>query len=210
MKKFLCVFFSVFFMFSCLAVGASADDVSVNVEDIGSQESHVACDYCGALFTTQAQYTEHMKDCCKFANGGLGIKCCACNQYFTTYSMLTSHEDNRTGYEINNKGYIVCENADNGCDETFDSVEAYKAHVDSCVYESFWTLLKAGELEDAFDLVPWSDIWSGIKKVIEFVKGIDLSGVGDTLKSVFNTVKDLLGKVDWSGLLEKVKGLISK
>ena len=46
MKKFLSVFFAVFFILSSLSVMASAWETS--------------CPYCGEVFTTEQAYTEHM------------------------------------------------------------------------------------------------------------------------------------------------------
>ena len=46
MKKFLSVFFAVFFILSSFSVMASAWEAS--------------CPYCGEKFTTEAAYTEHM------------------------------------------------------------------------------------------------------------------------------------------------------
>ena len=46
MKKFLSVFFAVFFILSSFSVMASAWEAS--------------CPYCGERFTTEAAYTEHM------------------------------------------------------------------------------------------------------------------------------------------------------
>ena len=190
MKKFLAVMFSVLFAFSAFALCAVAE-----------QGDTIACEYCGATFVSTEEYLRHVVEMNKAPNHD--VVCCVCGGTFKSKTLLTNHESN---YTINDKGQIVCKYAGNGCEEVFASVDAYNSHVDSCVYKSIWTLLKAGKIKEAAKLVDWAKVFSIVKtvfgKVKDIVSGIDLSGVVEFVKNV-------VSKIPFDKIFSAVKGAIA-
>lgn len=190
MKKFLAVMFAMIFALSCFGTLAFAE-----------QNNHCTCDYCGAEFTTTEELLKHVSEMNKVPDHK--VVCAYCGNTFTSNTLLKGHE----AVTINDAGLIVCDNAKNGCKETFTNKAAYEAHMEECEFKSVWTLLKAGKIKEGLKLVDWKGIWATVKpildKVIGAVKGIDLSGV-------IGTVKNLLSKIPFDAIIGWVKGIIAK
>lgn len=151
MKKFLAVMFSVLFIMSSLSVLAFAWETS--------------CPYCGETFTTEAEYTEHMK-LYNFSDG----------HYVTC-------------------PYTGDDYADGGCGEQFATKEAYDLHVANCPHEGDYSTIGyvkyyGGQLWDTIKGIAWGDLLGGIVSVVKALfAGVDFGEIVSLAKTVFSAVK---------------------
>ena len=116
MKKFLCIFFSAFFVLTSLAVGACADDVTVNFDN---QKDHITCDYCSATFKTAEEYKNHYDTLIPVS--GHSVECAFCTKSFTAKRAYFDHVYlcSNANPEVLTKHSMDCEYEDNGCDDSF-------------------------------------------------------------------------------------------
>ncbi|MBR0113492.1 MAG: hypothetical protein IJM02_07070 [Clostridia bacterium] len=147
MKKVLSVFFAVLFVLSVMTVAASAWETS--------------CPYCGEKFTSEIEYTEHMK-LYNFTDG----------HYVTC-------------------PYTGDDYKDGGCGEKFATKEAYDIHVANCKHNGDYSAqgyakYVLGKVWDSIKGVDWGSLFSSLVAIVKaLVAGIPFGDIVSTVKGLF-------------------------
>ena len=151
MKKVLSVFFAVLFVLSVMTVAASAWETS--------------CPYCGEKFTSEIEYTEHMK-LYNFTDG----------HYVTC-------------------PYTGDDYKDGGCGEQFATKEAYDLHVANCPHNGDYSTIGyvkyyGGKLVDALKGIAWGDVLGGLVNIVKALfKAVDFGEIVALGKGIISAVK---------------------
>ena len=157
MKKFLSVFFAVFFILSSLSAMAHAwgEDPSWST----------TCPYCGNVFTSEKEYTEHMT--------------------------LFNHSD---GHYIVCP-YTGGDYKDGGCGEKFATKAAYDVHVATCKHNGDYSTLGyikyyAGKLFESLKAIKWGDLLGGIVSIVKALfAGVNFKEIIGFAKTMFKLIK---------------------
>lgn len=151
MKKFLSVMFAVMFIFSAMSVAADAWSTS--------------CPYCGATFTSEDAYAEHMN---KF-----------------------NHTD---GHYITCP-YTGSDYVDGGCGEKFSTKAAYDVHVATCKHNGDYTTFGyiknviVADIIASLKKVDWGSLLGGIVSIVKALfKGVDFGELVSVFKHIFSSI----------------------
>ncbi|GEM_PF-3393555 len=188
MKKFVALLLAML-----IALSATVVSFAETYPEEGNAD--YVCDYCGAGFLNAASLADHIAATFPYPN----------------HDAVCAFE-----YDKNHDGEITADEVCTFCTKYRATLEAHQK--DECEFkdtETNWekavAYFKAGTIGLGFKylgkvIVEFlkSDTFKNIlNKVVDAVKGIDLSGV-------FSTVKGLFAKIPFDTLLAKVKGLINR
>ncbi len=167
MKKFLSVFFAIFFALSVTSVAFAS-------------EENLTCDTCYAKLETKEAYSKHI-------NGGclVDFKSCQYCGARVAEADLANHEASCP------KGACTCKY----CGKDFETKGAHDEHIDACKAE--YNNIPVDEVKDkVVDTVKGIDWGSLLGKIVDAVKGligsIDLGGLIAKIKPLFEKVIELI------------------
>lgn len=206
MKKILAIVFTLIFALSACTVAFAEEAKAFNA----------TCKYCEKIFTDVKVYNDHI-DACKKANTETkeedpeeNVKhvCAVCAAVFDTRTAYMDHMngDCLVAYKVCpyceatidtaaiDDHKAICPKGARNCDycfEDFATQGEYDAHLKACK-EKFLSIPVAKVVRAVLELIENTDWGSLFGKIGDALKGIDLGGIVEKIKPVFEKIPALL------------------